>query len=105
MPGGGGGRKDILVVQDENDGQTVNAKTRRDPLRRLPLQLRRRLKRGGWRVDNWLTQPTFHIMIPPLVWLFLQSRSLYNLHRSNFGESMSVFTSKKSPFEMPLEVL
>jgi len=56
MPGGGGGRKDILVVQDENDGQTVNAKTRRDPLRRLPLQLRRRLKRGGWRVDNWLTQ-------------------------------------------------
>ena len=32
MPGGGGGRKDILVVQDENDGQTVNAKTRRDPL-------------------------------------------------------------------------
>jgi len=61
MPGGGGGRKDILVVQDENDGQTVNAKTRRDPLRRLPLQLRRRLKRGGWRVDNWLTRPTFHM--------------------------------------------
>jgi hypothetical protein len=27
--------------------------------RRLPLQLRRRLNSGGWRVDNWLTQPTF----------------------------------------------
>lgn len=46
MPGGGGGRKDMVVVQDVSDEQ-FNAKTRRVSPRRLPQRLKRRLNLEG----------------------------------------------------------
>lgn len=46
MPGGGGGRKDMVVVQDVRDERTVQQQ-KRVSTRCLPRRLKRRLKCGG----------------------------------------------------------